>query len=104
MNYAQYPLMSYVPSVGGSLYRPSPARSTKLESELKQHLDGRDVAWTFEIRRGDPANEIIAAANERDASVIVVGHRGHNPALNLLIGSVATRLVHQAPQPVLVAR
>jgi len=32
VNYAQYPLMSYVPSVGGSLYRPSPTRSTRLES------------------------------------------------------------------------
>jgi arachidonate 15-lipoxygenase len=32
VNYAQYPLMSYVPSVGGSLYRPSPTRSTKLDS------------------------------------------------------------------------
>jgi arachidonate 15-lipoxygenase len=32
VNYAQYPLMSYVPSVGGSLYRPSPTRSTQLES------------------------------------------------------------------------
>lgn len=32
VNYAQYPLMSYVPSVGGSLYRPSPTRSTTLTS------------------------------------------------------------------------
>jgi arachidonate 15-lipoxygenase len=32
VNYAQYPLMSYVPSVGGSLYRPSPTRSMKLET------------------------------------------------------------------------
>jgi len=32
VNYAQYPLMSYVPSVGGSLYRPSPTRSTRLET------------------------------------------------------------------------
>jgi arachidonate 15-lipoxygenase len=32
VNYAQYPLMSYVPSVGGSLYRPSPTRSTKLDT------------------------------------------------------------------------
>jgi arachidonate 15-lipoxygenase len=31
VNYAQYPLMSYVPSVGGSLYEPSPTRSTTLE-------------------------------------------------------------------------
>ncbi len=32
VNYAQYPLMSYVPSVGGSLYRPLPTRSTVLNS------------------------------------------------------------------------
>lgn len=32
VNYAQFPLMSYVPSVGGSLYRPSPTRSTVLNS------------------------------------------------------------------------
>jgi arachidonate 15-lipoxygenase len=32
VNYAQYPLMSYVPSVGGSLYQPAPTRSTKLET------------------------------------------------------------------------
>lgn len=32
VNYAQYPLMSYVPSVGGSLYRPSPTRSTRLDT------------------------------------------------------------------------
>jgi arachidonate 15-lipoxygenase len=32
VNYAQYPLMSFVPSVGGSLYRAAPTRSTKLAS------------------------------------------------------------------------
>ncbi len=32
VNYAQFPLMSYVPSVGGSLYQPSPTRSTTLNS------------------------------------------------------------------------
>lgn len=33
VNYAQYPLMSYMPSVAGTLYRPSPTRSTRLHSE-----------------------------------------------------------------------
>ncbi len=33
VNYAQYPLMSYAPSVTGSLYQPAPTRSTRLESE-----------------------------------------------------------------------
>lgn len=32
-NYAQYPLMSHVPSVAGTIYRAPPTRLTKLESE-----------------------------------------------------------------------
>jgi len=32
VNYAQYPMMSYVPSVGGSLYQPSPTRGTVLNT------------------------------------------------------------------------
>jgi arachidonate 15-lipoxygenase len=33
VNYAQYPLMSFVPSVGGSLYQAPPTRSTELQTE-----------------------------------------------------------------------
>jgi nucleotide-binding universal stress UspA family protein len=75
-----------------------------LEAELKETLSSRDVAWTFEARRGDPAGQIMEAADERDAALVVVGHRGQNQAVSLFLGSVATRLVHHATQPVLVAR
>ena len=33
VNYAQYPLMSYVPGVSGSVYGEPPGRNTKIESE-----------------------------------------------------------------------
>ncbi|HEX5754758.1 MAG TPA: lipoxygenase family protein, partial [Arenimonas sp.] len=33
VNYAQYPLMSYMPSVAGTIYRAPPTRSTELKSE-----------------------------------------------------------------------
>jgi nucleotide-binding universal stress UspA family protein len=77
----------------------------RLSVELKASLAGRDdIQWSFEVREGDPASTLIDAANEHGASVIVVGHRGHNRAASLLLGSVATKLVHHAPQSVLVAR
>ena len=46
VNYAQYPYMSFVPSVGGSLYRPSPTRSSKLatENDLVPWFPPLDVA------------------------------------------------------------
>lgn len=33
VNYAQYPLMSYMPSVAGTIYQPAPGKDTQLESE-----------------------------------------------------------------------
>jgi nucleotide-binding universal stress UspA family protein len=74
-------------------------------AEVKGALAGLDApTWRYETRDGDPASALIAAAEELGASLIVVGHRGHNQAVSLLVGSVATRLVHHAPQSVLVAR
>ncbi len=33
VNYAQYPLMSYMPSVAGTIYQPAPGKNTPLDSE-----------------------------------------------------------------------
>jgi nucleotide-binding universal stress UspA family protein len=53
---------------------------------------------------GDPAREIIAEAEDRNADLIVVGSRGHGRLAGLLLGSVAQKLVSHAPCPVLVVR
>ena len=50
---------------------------------------------------GGPAQAIAEIADESDAEMIVVGTRGHSPIPGLLIGSVATRLLHIAKRPVL---
>lgn len=62
------------------------------------------VAWRFEVRTGEPAAELETLAAERDASMIVVGNRGHGVVRRLLLGSVTNRLVHHADRPVLVVR
>ena len=43
-------------------------------------------------------------AEERDASAIVVGHRGHGRLTEMLLGSTARELVRTATRPVLVVR
>ena len=53
---------------------------------------------------GDPAQEIIAAAGDRQADLIVVGSRGHGRLVGLLLGSVAQKVISLAPCPVVVMR
>lgn len=51
---------------------------------------------------GGPAHVIADVAERCAADVIITGTRGHGPVAGLLLGSVATRLLHLAPCPVLV--
>ena len=49
-----------------------------------------------------PAHEIVATARRQGADLIVVGSQGRSMVSELLLGSVAYRLLHIAPCPVLV--
>lgn len=56
------------------------------------------------IRRGLPAFEIVEAAKERDADLIVIATHGYTGWKHFTIGSTAERVVRAAPCPVLVVR
>jgi nucleotide-binding universal stress UspA family protein len=51
---------------------------------------------------GGPARVITEAARREQADVIVAGTRGHTALAGVIVGSVAQRLLHLAPCPVLV--
>ena len=51
---------------------------------------------------GGPAHVIAEAAEKEGADVIVTGTRGHTAIAGVVLGSVAQRLLHVAPCPVLV--
>jgi nucleotide-binding universal stress UspA family protein len=57
-----------------------------------------------EIRSGSPAAEIIKAAKEQDAGLVVVAAGGRGISDAILVGSTAQRVQHYAPCPVLVVR
>ena len=66
----------------------------------------RDVASQVNtlVRSGDPAEQIVRAAIELEADLIVIGGRGKGAIQAILLGSVAYRVLHHAPCPVLVTR
>lgn len=51
-----------------------------------------------------PTDEILKAAAELPADLLVLGARGHSGLAALLLGSVADQVLRQAPCPVLLAR
>ena len=59
---------------------------------------------TTAFRREDPAEGLIAAADELDARYVVVGSYGERPLKSALVGSTPTRLRHLCERPVLVVR
>ena len=53
---------------------------------------------------GAIANEIVRIAKERQVDQIAMGTRGMGAVGNLFLGSVAQKVLHQSPVPVLLVR
>jgi nucleotide-binding universal stress UspA family protein len=53
-------------------------------------------------RQGNPARELIAAAGEIGADLVVVGSRGRGPLSSAVLGSVSSEVAAAAGSPVLV--
>jgi nucleotide-binding universal stress UspA family protein len=66
--------------------------------ETAAALDEVDV--TTEIRQGNPGDEILAAAAESDADLVVMGTHGADSTRNML-GSVSQKVVTLSSVPVL---
>lgn len=68
-------------------------------------LEGtKPLAVESVIRHGVPADEIITAATEVNAELIVLGTHGRRGFQHAFMGSVAERVVRNAPQAVLVVK
>lgn len=72
--------------------------------EAKAFLEERGVPVATAERIGDPAAAIVDTASHIGADLIIVGTRGRNLAQRLSLGSVSTRVVHDAHCDVLVVR
>ena len=73
----------------------------ELERVKTRKLSGLDGATTA-VRMGRPAEEIVAAGGKGKANLIVLGTHGRSGLSQLLMGSVAERVVRHAQCPVVV--
>jgi nucleotide-binding universal stress UspA family protein len=67
-------------------------------------LRSQGVNTSWAIRRGRPAEEILAAAQEGGADLIAMATHGRTGIGRLLFGSVAEAVLRRAPVPVFMIR
>jgi nucleotide-binding universal stress UspA family protein len=92
----------------GAVIRPIPEeiarrRSIALE-EAERLAASHGVPVVSEVLAGDPADEIVAYADDHDVDLIVVGSRGRGTVASTLLGSVSHTVLQEARRPVLVVR
>lgn len=83
----------------------------ELEEQGQRYLDlackeaaRQQVTPQCQTHKGDPFEEIVAAAKDLHADLIIMGHTGRRGTSRVLIGSVTERVLDYAPCPVLVMK
>lgn len=72
--------------------------------DAKALLDRQGVPYTSHVAVGPVAETIVDYARRHDCDQIVMGSRGLSPIPNLLLGSVATKVLHLSDRPVTIVR
>lgn len=77
----------------------------KVRSVASSFLSAHDVPWSVQQLVGDPAMAIKHLAEQVDAKLLVVGTRKRGLGESIrefFTGSVAARLAHRQPRPILI--
>ncbi len=79
--------------------------SRKLDA-MDRRLSDEDIEHTVKeyIRGNEPVEDLVSAADEFGADLIVIGIRRRSQTGKLLLGSNATDILFNAPCPVLTVR
>lgn len=78
--------------------------ATDLLQRFKAEADLKRISLETRLLRGAPEAAIIQAAREQPTDLILMGSHGRTGLTRLLLGSVAERVIGQAPCPVLVVK
>jgi nucleotide-binding universal stress UspA family protein len=86
------------------LSRLCPDEAERVLRPARRILEEAGVPCRVRCRVGPAAGEIVAQAHESGCDGIIMGTRGMGPLANVMIGSVASRVVHLVGVPVTLVK
>ena len=86
------------------LSRLCPPQAERVLQAARQVLDQAGIAYKIDCRVGDAAGEIAAQVRESGCDGVIMGTRGLGPLASVMIGSVASRVVHLVEVPVTLVK
>ncbi|AUX20590.1 uncharacterized protein SOCEGT47_010620 [Sorangium cellulosum] len=99
----QLPVYTY-PGLEPALMPGFHAEVSAAASRAVQQLSAQTGGLRALLRDGDPSTEILAAADEEKAAMIVMGTHGRRGLSHLFLGSVAEQVIRKSDVPVLTVR
>ncbi|WGK60414.1 universal stress protein [Halopseudomonas sp. SMJS2] len=96
---------NYVPaSMLEDLRQGALKHAASINAEAVQMLQAASVRYETHETIGDVVSEVVAAVKRHNCDTVVMGTRGMGSLGNLVLGSVATRVVHDVNVPVLLVK
>lgn len=93
-----------VPNLPPEYYQESEAQSQEALRKVLRPEWGRPAGVEMAVRWGDAVDAIVGYARDHAVDLIVIATHGRTGLSHVLLGSVAERIVREAPCPVLTIR
>lgn len=87
-----------------SLRKAAQRAADEVLAEASSVLDAAGLEYTAHTALGGVAEQVSRAVEAQGCDTVIMGTRGLGAVSNLLMGSVATRVVHQVKVPVLLVK
>ncbi len=92
------------PSIGSTIIRELEAESLDYLTKIRSKLQHSGIHTSIALRQGQIAETILTVAKEQSADLIAMSTHGRSGLQRWLMGSIADRIVHHSPVPVLLVR
>lgn len=100
----QHPFPGTIQGVHEQAERYHHDEGAKALAAARKALDAAGVKYVYHISIGEPAEAIAHFTKEKKIEQIVMGTRGIGSIANMLLGSVASKVLHLVDVPVLLVK